>query len=72
MTETEETTPDGLPLTVNGRRLTETEIQALREARDRRAASAPPGLPREIGGSSRSEEPTRYGDWERAGRAYDF
>jgi hypothetical protein len=30
-----------------------------------------PALPREIGGP-KGPEPTRYGDWERAGRCVDF
>lgn len=34
------------------------------------AAPAPPAVP-EIGGP-KGLEPTRYGDWERKGRAYDF
>jgi hypothetical protein len=32
---------------------------------------APAPLPREIGGPS-GPEPTRYGDWEKAGRCIDF
>jgi hypothetical protein len=32
---------------------------------------APLEAPREIGGP-RGPEPTRYGDWERNGRCYDF
>lgn len=37
------------------------------------AAPAPPSLPapREIGGRE-GPEPTRYGDWEKAGRCIDF
>lgn len=37
------------------------------------AASRPPQpvLPREIGGRD-GPEPTRYGDWEKAGRCIDF
>ena len=67
------TTEDGIPLVANGRRLTEAQIQALREARARRAAiDARTDLPPERGGSAKPGEPTRYGDWERAGRAYDF
>ena len=67
------TTEDGIPLVANGRRLTEAQIQALREARERRAAiDAAAQLPPERGGSAKPGEPTRYGDWERAGRAYDF
>jgi hypothetical protein len=33
--------------------------------------SPAPALAREIGGP-RGAEPTRYGDWERAGRCIDF
>ena len=66
-------TEDGIPLYANGRRLSEAQIQALREARARRAAIDAAGdLPPERGGPARKEEPTRYGDWEKAGRAYDF
>ena len=32
---------------------------------------ATPALPKEIGGPN-GPEPTRYGDWERAGRCIDF
>jgi hypothetical protein len=32
---------------------------------------ASPALPKEIGGP-KGPEPTRYGDWERAGRCVDF
>lgn len=39
------------------------------EARRRAAADAPP--PPEQGGP-KGLEPTRYGDWERGGRAIDF
>jgi hypothetical protein len=31
----------------------------------------PPALPREIGGRD-GPDPTRYGDWEKAGRCIDF
>jgi Uncharacterized conserved small protein len=31
----------------------------------------PPTLPREIGGRD-GPEPTRFGDWEKAGRCIDF
>ena len=66
-------TDDGIPLVVNGERLSETAIEALREARARRAAiDARAELPKELGGGNRKAEPTRYGDWERDGRAYDF
>lgn len=49
--------------------------RALAEAEDRRArADAEQKTPtekKEIGGP-KGEEPTRYGDWERNGRAVDF
>jgi hypothetical protein len=35
------------------------------------AAAVAAAKPREIGGPS-GPEPTRYGDWERAGRCIDF
>lgn len=67
------TTGDGIPLIVNGVRLSDVQITALREARARRDAIDAAGrLPPERGGPDRPEEPTRYGDWEKAGRAYDF
>ncbi|MEE4210433.1 MAG: DUF1674 domain-containing protein [Parvularcula sp.] len=67
------TTEDGIPLIVNGQRLTEVQIEALREARTRRAAiDAAADLPKEIAGGDRPAEPTRYGDWEKGGRTYDF
>lgn len=66
------TTEDGIPLFANGVRLTDVQIEALREARARRASiDEAADLPPEKGGPER-EEPTRYGDWEKAGRAYDF
>lgn len=44
--------------------------RALAEAEARRKA-APPERPPEKGGPA-GAEPTRYGDWERKGRAVDF
>lgn len=35
------------------------------------ASARPPVLPREIGGRD-GPEPTRFGDWEKAGRCIDF
>ena len=66
-------TDDGIPMVANGQKLSETAIQALREARERQK-NAPPAepLPKEINGPKRAEEPTRYGDWEKAGRISDF
>lgn len=45
--------------------------RALAEAEARRKAAQKEGRPRELGGPE-GEEPTRYGDWERGGRAIDF
>lgn len=41
------------------------------EARRRAAEKVERPRPREINGP-KGEEPTRYGDWERGGRAIDF
>lgn len=75
-TETPEpvpTTEDGIPLFANGRKLSEKEIEILREARARREAiDQKADLPREVNGGDRKAEPTRFGDWEKDGRAYDF
>ncbi len=51
--------------------LTDAARRALAEAEERRAAAAKAALPTEIGGP-KGPEPTRYGDWERNGRAFDF
>ncbi|NRA30277.1 MAG: DUF1674 domain-containing protein [Parvularculaceae bacterium] len=67
------TTEDGIPLFANGLRLSETAIQALREARARKdEIDAKKDVPKEIDGGDRPAEPTRYGDWEKSGRAFDF
>lgn len=66
-------TKDGIPMVVNGQELSDTAIQALREAKARRdAIDARADLPKELDGGNRKAEPTRYGDWEKDGRAYDF
>jgi hypothetical protein len=51
-------------------------VRALEEAAQRRKAHAEVGAkeadrPKELGGP-KGDEPTRYGDWERGGRAVDF
>ncbi|KCZ91687.1 DUF1674 domain-containing protein [Hyphomonas johnsonii] len=48
--------------------------RALEEADARRAAAnaAAAKLPDDESGGPRTIEPTRYGDWERKGIAYDF
>lgn len=66
------TTEDGIPLIVNGRELTEKEIGILREAAERRKQIALEDAEQEVAGAKRSTNPTRYGDWEKGGRAIDF
>jgi hypothetical protein len=53
-----------------GAALTPAARRALAEAAARRKAAAAEAAP-ETGGPS-GLEPTRYGDWERKGRAVDF
>ena len=65
-------TEDGIPLVVNGQELTEIQIQALREAKERRDKIALEDAEREVGGANRTTNPTRFGDWEKDGRAVDF
>ncbi|MEZ5893158.1 MAG: DUF1674 domain-containing protein [Parvularculaceae bacterium] len=45
--------------------------RALAEAEARRKAEKPDARAKELGGP-KGEEPTRFGDWERGGRAVDF
>jgi hypothetical protein len=64
-------------------KMTETEAEAARSARVRAAAeralreaeerrkAPPPERPKETG-NRKGPEPTRYGDWEKKGIAYDF
>ena len=64
--------PQPLENAAPGKRLSEPAKRALREAAARRKADAErTQRPAEQGGP-RGEEPTRYGDWERGGIAYDF
>lgn len=51
--------------------LTDAARRALAEAQARRAAAAEVATPPESSGP-KGPEPTRYGDWERNGRAVDF
>ncbi len=53
------------------KRVADAAERALAEAEARRRREAAPASPKEIDGPS-EPEPTRYGDWERAGRTYDF
>ncbi|MBI1253643.1 MAG: DUF1674 domain-containing protein [Hyphomonas sp.] len=50
--------------------LPEAARRALEEADARQAADA--ALPKDESGGPKGVEPTRYGDWERKGIAYDF
>ncbi len=54
-----------------GKPLTPAAQRALEEAAARHAAAAPSPEPHEQGGPA-GPEPTRFGDWERKGIAYDF
>jgi len=55
-----------------GKVLSPAAIRALNEAAARRKADAEPvDRPPEKAGPN-GAEPTRYGDWERGGIAYDF
>lgn len=51
--------------------LTPAAKRALSEAAERRKAATPEKREPEVGGP-KGPEPTRYGDWERKGRAVDF
>ena len=53
------------------RRIAEAASRALAEAEARRRTALESKLPAEKGGPS-GAEPTRYGDWEKAGIASDF
>ena len=65
-------TADGIPLIVNGKELTKTQLQALREAKARKTAAVTDEPAPEVNGADRTTDPTRYGDWEKGGRAVDF
>jgi len=60
--------------TARRKRLTPEARRALEEADARRAAAEADAaaLPEDENGGPRNIEPTRYGDWERKGIAYDF
>jgi len=68
-------TPADAPLpegAAPGKALPPAARRALEEAAERRAAQPKPEpMPEEIDGP-KGPEPTRYGDWERGGRAVDF
>ena len=54
------------------RQLTPAAARALAEAEERRRARAAEAAPSAEQGGPAGPEPTRYGDWERGGRAIDF
>ncbi|HKT32004.1 MAG TPA: DUF1674 domain-containing protein [Gammaproteobacteria bacterium] len=58
----------------NNKRMSERDTQtkpSIPPPRPAAAAPQPKRRPREIGGP-KGPEPTRYGDWEKAGRCIDF
>lgn len=55
---------------IDSRRLAELKAEEAGR-RWREKAEAKGEVPKEIGGP-KGLEPTRYGDWEKAGRCYDF
>ena len=54
-----------------GKVLAPAALRALKEAEERRKATAPVEPTPEIGGRG-GADPARYGDWEIKGRAIDF
>lgn len=52
--------------------LPESAKRALEEADARKLAAETATLPEDEAGGPTKIEPTRYGDWERKGIAYDF
>lgn len=67
-------TNDALPNAAPGKLLSPAAKRALAEAAERKREAqeaAQSDRPDETNGP-KGEEPTRYGDWERGGIAYDF
>ena len=65
-------TPSGTPLgAAPDKPLSPEARRALEEAEARRKAAKASEAATEIGGP-KGAEPTRFGDWERGGRAVDF
>jgi len=64
---------DPLPNAAPGKTLTPAAKRALAEALERKKAAKSKLADRPIETlGPKGEEPTRYGDWERGGIAYDF
>ena len=55
-----------------GKALSPAAVRALKEAEARRKAAADAEALAVEAGGPKGPEPTRYGDWERKGVAYDF
>lgn len=55
-----------------GKSLSPAAKRALREAELRRQKASPPVEKLAEKNGPKGEEPTRFGDWERGGIAYDF
>jgi len=68
MTQDPKETPDGA---APDKDLSPAARRALKEAAARREKSDEAAGAKELGGP-KGAEPTRYGDWERGGRAVDF
>lgn len=69
----DKTTPDLLPEeAIRRAALPESARRALEEADARKHAEETATLPDDEAGGPTKVEPTRYGDWERKGIAYDF
>lgn len=62
---------DGLASSEGKKPLSAAAQRALAEADERRRQAQEASRPVEVGGRD-GPEPVRYGDWERAGIAYDF
>ncbi len=70
--ETKQENPSDTPSGATpGKTLSPEAIRALEEAEARRKAEREAVGAKEINGP-KGPEPTRYGDWERGGRAVDF
>ncbi len=63
---------DPIPGAAAGKELAPAALRALAEAQARREAAAEAARPAPEQGGPAGPEPTRYGDWERKGVAYDF
>jgi len=60
------------PDELGSKSLTPEARRALSEAEERRKSSNPKALDVPENGGPKGLEPTRFGDWERKGRASDF